>query len=299
MWQVVKKYWDIIGGALAGLLIAYLARFDLERVQLSYSLIILILASIGVLRMVKQAIEKHKERKPNIIDSIVDGTIAVKAVSIAVEPTKEGEKIGKILLGILEGVKSIMKKLKELFDKYKGYLLTIALGVLSLVENYGGYINAVCGGKLVLWGYEVVPVITLVAALLVGILSNGYTKDQKDKIKALFSKSSTSELVQAEIKKTIKEKSTSLTEYNKLHNIKENEIANLQSELETRKNTHAAKKEMFNMVPQLATEEDVQLAANEVVDTEARIVEKTKELDSINSTIEMLKTTINALKSQL
>ena len=56
---------------------------------------------------------------------------------------------------------------------------------------------------------------------------------------------------------------------------------------------------MFAMIPQLATAEDVQLAANEVVNAEAKIVEKVAEIEETKKTIETLQTMVNALKSQL
>jgi chromosome segregation ATPase len=171
--------------------------------------------------------------------------------------------------------------------------------VLTLVEDYGGYINQLCGGKLVLGGYEIIPIVTLVASVIVGIISNGFTKEQNEKIKALFSKSSTDELIQAEIKKTIKERSATLSQYNKILSTKEAELENLQSELETRENSYNAKKGMYTMTPQLATEEDVKLALNAVHETTEKIENKKVEIEECKETISNLTTTINALKSQL
>ena len=299
MWEVVKKYWDIIGGFIAGFILALMARFELARVQLFYSIIILVLVSIGVLRMVKQAIETHKDRKHSLIDNIVDGQGAVKAVRIAQEPMREGEKIGKILIEILEGIKNIMKKIKAFLDKFKGFVLTVALMILAVLEMCGGFINDWCGGVFTINGIEVLPVVALVSTAVVGIISDGYTKEQRDKIKALFSKSSTNELVKAEIKRTISDKNTELANAKKDLAKKQTELGNLQAELERNKNTHAAKKEMYGMVPQLATADDVQTAANDVVNTEAAIANKTAEIDKVTAQIDTLETTINALKNQL
>ena len=299
MIKFIKKYWDLIGGAVVGVGMCIISHIQLERVQLFYSIIILFLVSIGLFRVIRQSIEKPRnERKHNIIDSVVDSQMAIKALSLAQSPTKEGEQIGKIFINLLEELKSIMNKLKQFFDKFKGYLLTIALAVLSVVEMCGGFINQLCGGVFTINGVEVLPVVTLACTALVGILSNGYTKEQREKIKALFSKSSTNELVQAEIKKSIKENTAKLAEFNKILSTKQTELANLQSELESAKNTHAAKKEMYGMIPQLATAEDVQLAANAVVDIEAKITEKAAEIKKVEATIEHLKTTLTALKSQ-
>jgi DNA gyrase/topoisomerase IV subunit A len=279
-----------------------MSHFGSEMVRLVYSVILVLLTCIGLFRLIRQAIDKGREaeeRERMLIDDVVDNLPAVKAVGFALEPTKEGEKLGRKFIMLLEATKKTMKKLKEVFDKYKGYLLTVVLGVLTVIENYGGYINQLCGGSLVIKGVEVLPIVTLACTVVVGILSNGYTKEQREKIKALFSRSSTSELVHAEIKKSLKDNSTKLTQFNKILSTKETELENLQSELKGCENTYNAKKEMYVMIPQLATEEDVQLALNAVVEIKEKIDIKSTEIDDCKKTIVGLTTTINALKCQL
>lgn len=299
---MIKKYWDIITGFITGIALTVIAQFKLETVQLCYSIIILILVCIGIFRCIRQAVEKQKhqkERKHNIVDSIVDGQRSIKAISLAQTPTKEGEKIGTIIIILWEVLKRVMEKLKTFFSKFKGYMLTTALAILTIIEMCGGFINSAFGGTLTINGMAIIPVITLAATAVVGALSNPNTKEQREKIKALFSKASTNELVMVEIKKTIKEKTAQLNEFNKVLNTQENELANFETELETAKNTFEAKKEMHGMVPQLATNEEVQLAANEVVNCQAKIETKKSEIAETKTHIENLNTMINALKSQL
>jgi hypothetical protein len=300
MWKAIQKYWDIFGGVVVGISMTMLAKFQLYKVQLYYSMVILILVDIGVLRIIKQAVEKsRKERKHNIIDSMVDSQRPMKAIRIAQNPMKDGEVLGNIVIKIWEGTKKTMKKLSKFFDKFKGIVLAIALGILTAVEFYGGFINSLFGDALTIGGIEVLPFITLIAALTVGIISNGFTKEQSEKIKALFSKSSTNELVVEHIKKTIKENSAELSQQNKLLSTKETELDNLGSHLLTANNTYQAKKEMYNMTPQLATADDVRLASEAVADIQTEIAIKTKEIEETKTTIDNLQTTINALKSKL
>jgi uncharacterized protein YhaN len=145
----------------------------------------------------------------------------------------------------------------------------------------------------------VLPLVTLASTAVVGILSNGYTAEQREKIKALFSKSNTNELVKEEIKKTIKEKSALLSQFNKVLTTQQHELANLNAEHEALNNKVQAKKEMRGMVPQLATDAEVQLAINEAVACEAKINEKTAEIAKTTATIDEITTTISALRSQL
>ena len=296
MLKFIKNYWDIIGGILAGFTLTVIAEFELEQVQLYYSIIILMLVCIGILRIARQTFAKARERK-TVIDSMVDSQKSIKAISLAQEPMKEGERVGKFLFKILEVIN--MDKIKTFFDKFKGYMLTIALATLTIVEQCGGFINAAFGGVLVINGVEVLPLVTLGCTVIVGMVSNGYTKEQSEKIKALFSKSNTNELVKIEIKKSLKDNNAKLAEYNKELTTKQHELANLNSELESANNTLQAKNEMYTMTPQLATAEDVQKAKNEVVNCEAKIIEKTAEIEKTKKNIENLTTIINALKERL
>lgn len=296
----IKKYWDIIGGIITGISISAVAKFELGIVQLCYSVIILMIVCIGILRLIKQeADKKQNERKHNVIDDVVDGQQPMKAISLAQSPKEEGEKVGKKILFLWGVTKPMLVKLKTFFSKFKGYMLTIALTILSVVEMCGGFINSAFGGVLTINGIEILPVVTLLCAITVGCISNGFTQEQKEKIKALFSKSNTNELVLAEIKKTIKEKSAQLAQFSKALTTQEHELANYESELETLNNALQAKREMYQMIPQLATQEDVQLAANAVSECQAKIRTKTDEIAQTKTMLENLTTVIEALKQRL
>lgn len=199
---MLKKYWDIFGGLVIGILMSVFSEFRLDKIQLCYSIIILVLLCIGFFRMIRQAVNDAKERH-TVIDVVIDGQTSVKAVRMALNPTKDGEVLGEMTIKLWEGLKRIMKKIKELLDKFKGIILAIALGALTIVEGYGGYINELCDGVLCVNGIEVLPIVTFVASLVVGIISNTLTKEQKAKINALI-KSGTAELVEvkSETKKT-------------------------------------------------------------------------------------------------
>lgn len=302
MISFLKKYWDILSGLLTGIVLAAISKYEVYRVQLYYSVIILILVSIGFFRVVKQEAEKRgkkKERKHNIVDSLVDVQKSIKAINLAQAPTSEGEKIGEITINFLGVIKKTMEKFKTFFSKFKGYLLTTALAILTIIEMCGGYINTLCGGVFAINGVAILPVITLACTAVVGVISNGYTKEQREKIKTLFSKSITNELVIEEIKKTIKEKAAQLAQYNKVLATQESELATLNKELATVTNTFDAKKAMFGMKPQLATEAEVQAAANALIECNGKIEKKNEEIAKTKVVIDTITTTINALKSQL
>lgn len=298
----IKDNWDIVGGVLASVALAYMSKLQLEAIQLYYSLIILALVSIGALRIIRQAIEKQiagKKRKKNMIDRVIDNQQSIKAISLAQTPTKEGERVGLFVIKIMEVAKYTMKKFKVFMDKFKGHLLTAALAILTAVEMYGGFINSIFGNALTIGGIAVIPLVTLIAAVVVGLLSNGYSKEQLEQIKALFSKTNTNEIVVEEIKKTVKEKTVELLNNKKDLSVKEKEFASLKTEYEKLNKTLSAKKEMYAMTPRLATDEDVRLAIVAVNEFKKAVVAKEQEINAVKQVIETTEKTINALKSQL
>ncbi len=307
MKELIKRNWDIISGIVTGLIITVASGFDISIIQVTYSIFILLLVSIGLFRIIKQAIDKNKEtknkrkkeRQHNLIDDMVDTQTAVKAINLANKPTREGEKLGKLLIDIMKRGKKVMKKIKEFFDKFKGFILAIALAALSIIEMCGGYLNTAFGDVLVINDVELLPIITLVLSVVVGCISNGFTKEQREKIKALFTKKPTNEIVKAQIKVKLKEDELKLKEFNKVLATQETELDNLESQLVSAINKHEAYKEMNKMVPSLATDEQVKEAAMQVVITEDLIVEKKHQIETTKTSIDDLTTEINALKAQL
>ena len=290
-----KKNWDIIIGTTMGIVMAILSHSEVYIIQLCYSIILLILANIAVFRIIKHTFDKRaKKREHNIIDSMVDNLKPIKAIRIAQNPSIDGDS--KLILG---GLKKTMKKIKEFFDKYKGYMLTIALGALTLIESYGGFINELAGGVLVIDGVEIMPIITLGLTVLVGILSNGFTKEQMEQIKSLVGKVATNKIVVADIKKTIKEDKVKLKDLNKVKAACKAELDNLNAELDSKNNTLSAKVEMQSMTPQLATLEDVQFAQMAVREVEVKIEAKKQEIAEVDASISNLTSEIDALKSRL
>ncbi len=307
MIDLIKRNWDILSGLLTGLIITVASGFDISIIQLTYSALILVLVSIGLFRVVKQAIDKNKEqrnkrkkeRQHNLIDELVDTQTAVKVINLASKPTKEGERLGVLLIEIMKRGKRVMKQIKTFLDKFKGFILAFALAALSIIEMCGGYLNQAFGDALTVNGVELLPIVTLVLSVVVGCISNGFTKEQAEKVKALFTKKPTNEIVKAEIKVRLKEDELKLKEFNKVLATQETELDNLESQLSSARNKYEAYKEMYKMVPPLANEEQVQEAANNVISIEASIVEKNKQIEVTKTSINNLTIEISALKSQL
>ena len=296
----LKKYWDIIGGFFTGITLSFLVSFNLDRIQLIYSILILVLVSIGVFKVIRQSIEKNiaKKRKETPIDTLVNVQKPVKAVNLAQYPTKEGEELGNLLLELWKGTTKKMKKLKEFFDKFKGFILSLSLMLLSIVEMCGGLINQLFDGKLTINGVEILPIVTLVCAVVVGCLSNSFTKEQWNRIKELF-KNNKNDLVIDEIKKQLKEDKVKLTQLHKSKDEKEKELSLLESQLKSANNTLEAKRQMYEMTPRLATREDVESSINGVNELQVKVNTKKSEISSLETEIENLTTIINALQSQL
>ena len=93
MWELVKKYWDLIIGFIVGIGLSIIAHSDGEKVRLIYSVIVLLLACMGLFRCIRQSVEnemkkKRVNRERNLLDAMVDTQIAIKAINLAQDPTK-------------------------------------------------------------------------------------------------------------------------------------------------------------------------------------------------------------------
>lgn len=298
MIRIIRENWDIIVGGGIGVVLTVLSDFKLQKIQLCYSVIILILASIGIVRVFKQALDKRYKRKEHsIIDAVLDSNKTIKVIGNAEAFEEEGERVGRTIINIMGVTK--MGKFKEFFSKFKGYMLTIVLTLLTILEMCSGYINELCGGTLTVKGVEVLPIATLVLAIIVGMLSNGFSSEQIKTLKSLAGNKVTNGLVVAEMKKNIKANEEKLSQLNKEYKLKIKELKELEVDIVDAKNTYEALTQMEKMIPQLATAEEVKLASNEIVNVQTEINAKKKEINEVGENIKILETTINAIKAQL
>lgn len=294
--KLLKKYWDIIGGSVIGISLAIAVNFKVEEMQLIYSIVILILTLIGLLRILKQ-----NKRRHNFIDDLVDVQKPIKAFNVAQDPTKQGEELGEIIIKTIKRSKNSMEKIKEFFSRFKGYLLTFLLGLLTIIEMCGGYINEMLGGVLTVNGIDLLPVITLVASLIVGILSNGFTKEQWCNIKKLVaaSKSPTNDLVKKEINSQVKQLQDLNKEYEKEIAALEKEKAIVEKEVLKAKNTYEAKAQLNKEFPQITTSSDVEVAREALNKVELDLTTANSKIEELQKKIDVNKLTISTLKSRL
>lgn len=130
MLKLIKKYWDILGGTAMGLIISFIAKWQLEKMQLAYTTVILILVCIGLLKVVKSSYENK-----NVLDRVVEKQSPVRAVKIAQNPTQEGEELGELMIETMKGSKKTMTKIKNFFKRVWGNkftLLNITFNLLAV-----------------------------------------------------------------------------------------------------------------------------------------------------------------------
>ena len=301
---MLKKYWDIFGGFIISALIVFISNFQLESIQLVSSIIILILLMVGVFRVLKQSLDKYLSKKEDIreqtvLDNIIDLQKCMRAVHMSEAPLEDGEKLGKLILYLIGVIKIMFNKIKEFFDKFKGFILAIALGVLTIVEMAGGYLDTLIGGVLTVNGIELLPIITLVAALVVAALSNGFSTEQLKQIKQLFAKPVTNKTVVEEIKKTIKATDAVRAENKKKLSVAKSELVTLEKDLAKAKNTFEAKKQLAAMVPPVATAEEVNIVNREMIDLQNKVNAKAAEIANLEKLVENANTAVAALKTKL
>lgn len=258
-------------------------------------ILILLLVTIGTIRVIKVKADQRRRLKA---PSSLNGYQSATALSTIAQAPKREETPGIIYLFRKE-MKITMEKIKVFFDKFKGYILTAALAILSIVEMCGGFINELCGGVLVVNGIEVLPVVTLVGTAIVGVLSNGFTKEQIEQIKTLIKSSDKNATIKSVIKETIKTKTEELAKLKKSLTTMEHELIKLELTHTQLSDVLMAQREMSRMDPNVTTLEDVRKAEADVRDVFVQVDTKKAEIEKTRATIEVYQTKITALKLQL
>lgn len=148
MKDLIKRYWDILGGTITGLFLSIIAKWKLDSIQLIYTEIILILVCIGLFKVLKNGIDNYtKGRKKIVVDKLVENQKPMKAITLANEPTKTGEELGEVLIDTMKGGKKLMKKIKDVFVWIGKYWQQL-LGIGSAIGEYALYVYALVCDKL-------------------------------------------------------------------------------------------------------------------------------------------------------
>lgn len=140
----VKRYWDVLGGTIIGLISSILVKWEIDKIQLIYSILILILLNTGLLKVLssyrrKQKIysntKNNKKEEKRLVDKIVEKQKPFKALHYAERPTEDGEELGNLVVETINGGKNIMNWLKKLLKWIRNYWQQI-VGILCNLAYY-------------------------------------------------------------------------------------------------------------------------------------------------------------------
>ena len=261
MLRLFKKYWDVLGGTALGIGISYIVQFKLDSIQLTYSIILLVLVCIGLFEVVRIPIDKSKETKKrkNLVDTMVDNQTAMKAITIIQNPMKPGAELGQLIIDTKNEVKKMIRWIKNNI----GALVTFILAVLTCIVEFVPQLGLVWDVN----GYNMVTIITGSAAILVGLFTSGFTS------------SSLQEAIN-KAKETIKDSKITEDEKDKKYLsyiIKDNE-----KELEKLNKEFAPIKETYDQNTRLKLESDAELK-NQYAAYSSKIATKTANISTLKA----------------
>ena len=172
MLKIIKKYWDILGGTISGIILSIVVHWELVKIQLIYSVIILILVLIGLFKVMllkynevhgsKEKIDHH-----NAIDKLVDNQKPIKAIRFSQHPTKDGEELGNLIIETTKGSKQMLKWVK----KNKGALVSCLLALLGLLELIFNWLGTYLPFEL---GFNVVGILITTIGIVISVLTTGF-----------------------------------------------------------------------------------------------------------------------------
>ena len=254
---ILKAYWDLIVGILLAIVIATISMFDIVIIQLCYSVIILMLVSIGLFRLIKKEIDKRRnniKHKYDVIDKILNSQVSIKAIELSNHPTKLGEDLGHFSIDIFRKGRKTMKSIKTFLYRFRGYIVSICFLALGLVETFSNYLLLIFG-NITINGVNVIAVILFLCSLLISMFSNKLTKSQKALLKQFkndgSSTSDDNKLLQEEITKAYGELSFKLKELRKTLSKKEKEYEEVNKQFETTASSYKAKQSLQTLLPSI------------------------------------------------
>lgn len=161
--QTLKRYWDVFSGVFVGLIYSFIVQWELYKIQLAYSVIILILVIIGFFRF----FIKSKNTKRDLIDKSLDTQKFTKAIHIAENPCQEGEELGKLVVDTIHGGQKMVKWI----SKNRGALIGALIFVYSVLEGIFGFLYQNLPFQL---GFNIVSVCLTVVGGAITLFTSGF-----------------------------------------------------------------------------------------------------------------------------
>lgn len=149
----LKRYWDVLGGTIIGLVSSFLVDWQVDKIQLIYSILILILLYIGLLKVLakhRKKVNKNKKEtqlvveEKRLVDRMVEVQKPFKALHYAESPTQDGEELGNLILESVKEGQRGMEKVKKFFKwiwLYKEQLIGLLGSLVSAVLVVYAYIH--------------------------------------------------------------------------------------------------------------------------------------------------------------
>lgn len=163
--QTLKNNWDVLGGTIIGIICSFVVGWEIDKIQLVYSIIILILVIIGLFRFFFKKSSSKKEK--DIIDKTLNANKITKAIHIAENPCQEGEELGELVIETINGGKKIMNWI----NKNKGAIISTLAFILAILENIFNFLYQYLPFDL---GFNVVSIALTVVGGAIAVFTSGY-----------------------------------------------------------------------------------------------------------------------------
>lgn len=193
--DLLKKYWNIWPSVIISYLIGWLMDFNKSSMDRTTSFLSMFLAILALLTVAK--INYSKSKKKTIIEKSIVNQKQVKSIQTAISPLRQGEELYEMLVqtkNIINERKS--NKIMKWINENKGAILTMTVGILSLVSTLCSYLIDEWNLVLNVNGFPLIAIIggsatTIIGCIAmpirtttVGVIQNTATKQFKQAKKA-------------------------------------------------------------------------------------------------------------------
>ena len=160
--QTLRKYWDVFSGTIIGIVYSIIVNWNLYKIQIAYSVIILILVLVGFFRYFFRS-----KKKSDLIDKTLNTQRFTKAIHIAENPCQEGEELGKLVIETINGG----KKMTKWINKNKGAIIGALFVILSVLEGIFNFLYQYLPFQL---GFNIVSIAFTVTGALIAVFTSGF-----------------------------------------------------------------------------------------------------------------------------
>lgn len=178
IYELIKSYWNVWGSAIISFIVGWIMDFNKVSMDKTTSFLSMFLVLFALLTVIK--VNYGKQKKKSMLEKAITSQKQLKVMSSAIDPIKDGEELYEAILKTKKILKERKKsKFMNWIKENKGSILTIVVGILSVVSTLCSYLIETWNIVLNVNGFPLIAVLGGCATTIVGCLTMPITSTNR------------------------------------------------------------------------------------------------------------------------